>query len=155
MITVPAGCTASPEVLIAIPENLSGLIPRSVFWNVRRTDSTSVVKRLCVGTVCDYLVQHEMLHLYGTKATGPSDWFLTLSPVEVHRMRPFHKKPDSLLDRTRFENRADGPRVSTPERAVLELLRATGKCQALHQSHELVESANRIRADVLSELLRK
>ena len=38
---------------------------------------------------------------------------------------------------------------------MLELLRATGKCQALHQSHELVESAYRIRADVLSELLRK
>jgi hypothetical protein len=104
--------------------------------------------------VCDYLEQQEMLHLYGTKATGLPDWFLTQSAVEDHHMLPFHKMPDSLLYRTPFENGADGPRVSTPERAVLELLSEIGKHQPLHEAHELMESAYSLRADVLSDLLR-
>lgn len=100
-----------------------------------------------------YLAQQETLHLYGTKAAKLPDWFRKRFPAEYHRKRLFHELPDSLLYVTAFENRADGPRVSTPERAVLELLSEVGIRQPLQEARELMESTYSLRADVLSKLL--
>lgn len=100
-----------------------------------------------------YLAQQETLHLYGTKAAKLPAWFLKRFPAEYHRKRLFHELPDSLLYVTAFENRAGGPRVSTPERAVLELLSEVGIRQPLQEARELMESTYSLRADVLSKLL--
>ncbi len=101
-----------------------------------------------------YLAQQEMLHLRGTRAAKLPDWFLGRFPAEYHSQRLFHERPDSLLDVTAFENRADGPRVSAPERAMLELLSEVGIRQPLQEARELMESAYSLRADHLSRLLR-
>jgi hypothetical protein len=101
-----------------------------------------------------YLAQQETLHLYGTKAAKLPDWFLKRFPAEYHRKRLFHEQPNSLLYMTALENRAGGPRVSTPERAVLELLSEVGIRQPLQEARELMESTYNLRADVLSNLLR-
>ncbi len=101
-----------------------------------------------------YLAQQETLHLYGTKAAKVPNWFLKRFPAEYHRKRLFHEQPDSLLYVMSFENRADGPRVSTPERAVLELLSEVGIRQPLQEARELMESTYSLRSEVLSKLLK-
>jgi Transcriptional regulator, AbiEi antitoxin, Type IV TA system/Transcriptional regulator, AbiEi antitoxin N-terminal domain len=100
-----------------------------------------------------YLAQQETLHLYGMKATKLPDWFLKRFPAEYHRKRLFHEQPGSLVYVTPFENRSDGPRVSTPERAVLELLSEVGIRQPLQEARELMESTYSLRADALGKLL--
>lgn len=100
-----------------------------------------------------YLAQQETLHLYGTKTAKLPDWFLKRFPAEYHRKRLFHEQPDSLLYVPAFENRAGDPRVSAPERAVLELLSEVGIRQPLQEARELMESAYSLRADTLSKLL--
>ena len=100
-----------------------------------------------------YLAQQETLHLYGTKTAKLPDWFLKRFPAEYHRKRLFHEQPDSLLYVPAFENRAGDPRVSAPERAVLELLSEVGIRQPLQEARELMESAYSLRADTLNKLL--
>jgi hypothetical protein len=102
-----------------------------------------------------YVAQQEPLHLYGTKATSLPGWFLERFPAQYHRKRLFGREANSLLYVRPFEDRADGPRVSTPERAVLELLSEVGVRQPLQEARELMESTYNLRADVLSKLLKK
>ncbi len=53
-----------------------------------------------------------------------------------------------------FEGRPNGPNVSAPERAFLELLSEVGVQQPLAETRDLAESTSGLRASVLSELLR-
>jgi hypothetical protein len=101
-----------------------------------------------------YLAQQETLHLYGTKATKLPSWFLERFPAEYHRKRLFQEPPNALLYVAPFDDRADGPRVSMPERAVLELLSEVGVRQPMQEARELMESTYSLRADVLGELLK-
>lgn len=101
-----------------------------------------------------YVSQGERLHLYGWAAKRLPDWFLTRFLAEYHRNRLFREQPDALLHAGPLENRSGAPRVSAPERAVLELLSDVGIRQPLQEARELVESANSLRADVLRELLK-
>ncbi len=54
-----------------------------------------------------------------------------------------------------FEKRRDAPQVSSPERALLEVLSEVGVRQPLKEAQELTESAYSLRADVLRELLQR
>ena len=54
-----------------------------------------------------------------------------------------------------FENSSGAPLVSTPERALLELLSDVGVRQPLQEARELIESTYSLRADVLRELLQR
>ena len=74
--------------------------------------------------------------------------------AEYHRKRLFAEPLDRLLHVAPFEDRADGPQVSAPERAMLELLSEVGVRQPLQEARELMESAYNLRADVLRELLK-
>jgi Transcriptional regulator, AbiEi antitoxin, Type IV TA system/Transcriptional regulator, AbiEi antitoxin N-terminal domain len=103
--------------------------------------------------VRQYVSQRQTLHLYGLAATKLPDWFRERFPSEYHRKRLFDEQPDTPLHVAPFENRSDGPRVSAPERALLELLSEVGVRQPLQEARELMESAYGLRADVLRELL--
>lgn len=81
-------------------------------------------------------------------------WFVERFAAEYHRKRLFAKPLDRLLHVAPFEDRADGPQVSAPERAMLELLSEVGVRQPLQEARELMESAYNLRADVLRELLK-
>ena len=70
-----------------------------------------------------------------------------------HRKSLFDERPDALLHVGPFEQRNEAPQVSTPERALLELLSEVGVRQPLQEARELVESAYSMRAEVLSGLL--
>jgi len=101
-----------------------------------------------------YVAQQETLHLYGSMAAKLPAWFVERFPAEYHRKRLFAEPPDRLLHVAAFEDRAGGPRLSAPERAMLELLSEVGVRQPLHEARELMESAYNLRADVLRELLK-
>jgi Transcriptional regulator, AbiEi antitoxin, Type IV TA system/Transcriptional regulator, AbiEi antitoxin N-terminal domain len=102
-----------------------------------------------------YLQQQKTLHLYGAKAAKLPDWFVERFPAEYHSKHLFQEQSSALLHAPPFENRAGSPRVSMPERAVLELLSEVGVRQPLQEARELMESAYSLRADVLRELLKQ
>ncbi|MFZ1622882.1 type IV toxin-antitoxin system AbiEi family antitoxin domain-containing protein [Dokdonella sp.] len=58
-----------------------------------------------------------------------------------HRKSLFDERPDALLHVGPFEQRNEAPQVSTPERALLELLSEVGVRQPFQEARELVESA--------------
>jgi len=101
-----------------------------------------------------YIAQQETLHLYGSVAAKLPAWFVKRFPAEYHRKRLFAEPPDKPLHVAQYEKRSDGPLVSVPERAMLELLSEVGVRQPLQEARELMESAYNLRADVLSELLK-
>lgn len=100
-----------------------------------------------------YVSQQPVLHLYGWAAGRLPAWFTERFPAEYHRKRLFDEQPDALLHVGPFEKRSAAPQVSTPERALLELLSEVGVRQSLQEAREIVESAYNLRADVLRELL--
>jgi hypothetical protein len=102
-----------------------------------------------------YVSQLPVLHLYGWKAGRLPGWFTDRFPAEYHRKRLFKEGHDSLLHVGPFENREGAPLVSTPERALLEMLSEVGVRQPLQEARELVESSYSLRADVLSDLLKR
>ncbi len=54
-----------------------------------------------------------------------------------------------------FENHDSAPLVSTPERALLELLDEVGVRQPLQEAREIAEGTYNFRADTLMDLLRQ
>lgn len=105
--------------------------------------------------VRQYLSQQPLLHLYGWDAGRLPDWFTARFPAEYHRKRLFDEEPSSLLHAGPFEQRGGTPRVSSPERALLEVLSDVGIRQPLQEARELAESSYSLRADVLRELLKR
>jgi hypothetical protein len=102
-----------------------------------------------------YVAQQPVLQLYGWAAGRLPAWFTDRFPAEYHRKRLFDERPEALLHVGPFEQRTGAPQVSTPERALLELLSEVGVRQSLEEAGELVESTYSLRADVLRELLER
>ncbi|CAN1537486.1 Transcriptional regulator, AbiEi 3 antitoxin, Type IV TA system [Burkholderiaceae bacterium] len=100
-----------------------------------------------------YVSQRPVLHLCGWTAGRLPGWFTERFPAEYHRKRLFDEQPGAMLHVGPFENRGGAAQVSTPERALLELLSDVGVRQPLQEARELVEGAYSLRADVLRELL--
>lgn len=100
-----------------------------------------------------YVSQRPILHLYGWKAGRLPNWFTQRFPAEYHRKRLFEEQPDALLQVRPLEKEG-GPLVSSPERALLELLSEVGVRQPLQEAREIVESTYSLRAGVLGDLLK-
>ncbi|OJY54880.1 type IV toxin-antitoxin system AbiEi family antitoxin domain-containing protein [Thiobacillus sp. 0-1251] len=105
--------------------------------------------------VRQYLSQQSVLHLYGWTTARLPGWFTERFPAEYHRKRLFDEPTNDPLHAGPFEKRDGAPRVSTPERAFLEVLSEVGVRQPLQEARELAESAYSLRADVLSDLLQR
>ncbi|MDO9401586.1 MAG: type IV toxin-antitoxin system AbiEi family antitoxin domain-containing protein [Polaromonas sp.] len=105
--------------------------------------------------VRQYLSQQSILHLYGWTTVRLPGWFTERFPAEYHRKRLFDEPPADPLHAGPFEKRDDAPRVSTPERTLLEVLSEVGVRQPLQEARELAESAYSLRADVLRDLLQR
>ena len=104
--------------------------------------------------VRQYVPQQTILHLYGWTSTRLPDWFVQQFPGEYHRKRLFSEKPDHMLQVGSFENRDNAPLVSSPERALLELLDEVGVRQPLQEAREITESTYSLRPEVLTQLLK-
>lgn len=102
-----------------------------------------------------YVSQQPVLQLYGWVAGHLPEWFMERFRAEYHRKRLFNEHPEALLHVGPFERRNGAPQVSSPERALLELLSEVGVRQPLQEARDLVESTYSLRADVLSELLQR
>lgn len=101
------------------------------------------------------VIQQETLHLFGWSAARIPQWFVGEFPAHFHRMRLFKEKPHALLHVAPFANEADKPQVSSPERALLELLNEVGVRHPLSEVRELMESTYTLRGSVLAELLKR
>ena len=101
-----------------------------------------------------YVAQQETLHLYGWAAGVLPKWFQEHFPSEYHRKRLFKELPSAMRHVSPFESRAGAPKVSSPERALLELLSEIGVRQPLQEARELMENTYTFRADVLRDLLK-
>lgn len=104
--------------------------------------------------VRQYVSQQAVLHLYGWAAARLPNWFGQHFPAEYHRKRLFNERPEQMLSVGRFENRDNAPLVSTPERALLELLDEVGVRQPLQEAREIAEGTYSLRAEVLMNLLK-
>ena len=60
-----------------------------------------------------------------------------------------------MLGVGQFETHANAPLVSTPERALLELLDEVGVRQPLQEAKEIAEGTYTLRAEVLVDLLKR
>lgn len=99
------------------------------------------------------VAQQPTLQLYGW-ASGPLPaWFTERFTSSYHRLRLFEEKPEAILRVSRFQRKPDGPLLSDPERAVLELLSDVGVRQPLQEARDLLEGTPSLRANVLQELL--
>jgi hypothetical protein len=105
--------------------------------------------------VRQYVSQKAVLHLYGWVAACLPEWFVQHFPSEYHRKRLFDEKPEQMPGVGRFENHDGAPLVSTPERALLELLDEVGVRQPLQEAKEIAESTYNLRAEVLMDLLKR
>lgn len=101
------------------------------------------------------VAQQETVHLFAWSGTPLPRWFTTEFSVEYHRMRLFKEKPNALLHVAPFANEANAPLVSSPERALLELLNEVGVRQPLSEARQLMESTYTLRGTVLTELLKR
>lgn len=105
--------------------------------------------------VRQYVSRQPMLLLYGWANARLPEWFVKHFPSEYHRKRLFKEKPEQMLGVGRFENRDNAPLVSTPERALLELLDEVGVRQPLQEAREIAEGTYNLRAEVLMDLLKQ
>ena len=105
--------------------------------------------------VRQYVSQQGVLKLYGWVSARLPDWFAPNFPSEYHRKRLFKEEPGQVFGAGRFENRDNAPLVSTPERALLELLDEVGVRQPLQEAREISESTYNLRAEVLTDLLKR
>lgn len=105
--------------------------------------------------VRQYLSIDPKLHLYGLESAKLPGWFTDAFPAEYHRKRLFESDSTGMKHVGPFEGCADGPNVSAPERAFLEMLSEVGVRQPLAEARELAESAYSFRVRVLGALLRE
>jgi hypothetical protein len=104
--------------------------------------------------VRQYVSQQSTLHLYGWVAGRLPSWFTDTFPSDYHRKRLFDEKAETPLHVSRFADNQT-PLVSSPERALLELLSEVGVRQPLSEARELTEGTHTLRAAVLSQLLKR
>jgi hypothetical protein len=100
-----------------------------------------------------HVSQRPGLQLYGWGSGPLPAWFVDHFPSRYHRLRFFDEPPEAPLRLSRFPRRTDGPLVSEPERAVLELLAGVGVWEPLQNARDLLEAVPSLRVAVLQELL--
>lgn len=99
------------------------------------------------------LAARERLILWGDKAATLPTWFTSFFAADYQATHLFDPGLDADVGLTPLPGgRPDLP-VSTPERALLELLSDVGKGQELEEARHLVESARTLRLPVLDQLL--
>lgn len=98
--------------------------------------------------------QQPFLRLSGWQAGHLPGWFTERFPAEYHRNRLFEEQPATPLYVRPFENREGAPLISTPERALLEVLSEVGLRQPMHEARELVRSSDSLRGEIMLDLLK-
>lgn len=101
-----------------------------------------------------YVLQRSTLRLYGVGRFRIPAWFKERFPAEYHVKHLFDEPSDAPLSVTRFRDQDEGPRVSAPERALLEMLSEVGVRQPVEEARQLTESTHTLRRSDLTTLLK-
>ena len=95
----------------------------------------------------------ETISLWGEKSARLPAWFVEPFPAHYQATHLFDAKTPVDLGVAPLPAGRSDLLVSTPERAILELLSEIGKRQSLEEAKHLVEGARALRLNVLEELL--
>jgi len=98
------------------------------------------------------LAAQERLSLWGDKPTTLPAWFTATFPADYQATHLFDAAVSSSTGLAPLPGGHPDVLVSTPERALLELLSDVGKTQGLEEARHLAESARSLRMQVLDEL---
>lgn len=99
------------------------------------------------------LPSREILTLWGTKGTRLPEWFSKRFPSRYTVRELFEPKTASVGIQNLPES-PEGPPVSVPERAMLEMLSEVGVYQEVEEARSVIEGLRSLRTDVLQTLLR-
>lgn len=99
------------------------------------------------------LAAKELLSLWGDAPAKLPAWFTEHFPAHYQAAHLFDRALPPALGLAALPDGRPDVLVSTPERALLELLSEVGKRQGLEEASHLLESAHTLRLPVLDELL--
>jgi hypothetical protein len=96
----------------------------------------------------------EILTLWGRKNTRLPEWFSARFPSRLTVRELFSAKLPHDFGLQPLAESPDGPPVSVPERALLEMLSEVGVHQEIEEAKLIMEAARSLRADILATLLK-
>lgn len=99
------------------------------------------------------LAARELLSLWGDAPASLPAWFTDSFPAHYQASHLFDMALPPTLGLAALPDGRPDVLVSTPERALLELLSDVGKRQGLEEASHLLESARALRLGVLDELM--
>jgi hypothetical protein len=99
------------------------------------------------------VAHQETLILWGSRKGTLPPWFLERFPARFSAARLFDDDLPADFGLTPLSESPDGPRVSVPERALLEMLSEVGVHQPVEEAHGIVESVRQLRSRQLATLL--
>lgn len=100
------------------------------------------------------LSPREHLVLWGNVRRSLPEWFTSRFPCRYVSKSLFSKKLPAGFGLQSLPQTPDGPHVSVPERAVLEMLSEVGVRQGLEEARNILESVRSLRSEVLATLLK-
>ena len=99
------------------------------------------------------LSPRERLVLWGDARRSLPEWFTTRFPCHYVSKSLFSKELPAGFGLQPIPEEPDGPLVSVPERALLEMLSEVGVRQSVEEARNIMEGVRSLRPDVLSRLL--
>jgi len=100
------------------------------------------------------LPARETMTLWGRKNTRLPDWFSARFPSRLTVRELFSTKLPRDFGLQPLAESPEGPPVSVPERALLEMLSEVGVHQEIEEARLIMEAARSLRPDILATLLR-
>jgi hypothetical protein len=99
------------------------------------------------------IATRERLVLWGKERARLPAWFAAEFPVRYVSKQLFSANLPAGFGLQPLPEQPDGPLVSVPERALLELLSEIGQGEGIEEARHIVETLRSLRSDVLTTLL--
>lgn len=99
------------------------------------------------------VAHQETLILWGARKGAPPSWFLERFPARFSSARLFDDELPVNSGLAPLPESPDGPKVSAPERALLEMLSEVGVYQTVEEARGTMESVRQLRSRQLATLL--
>lgn len=100
------------------------------------------------------LSPHERMNLWGDAPWNLPEWFISRFPSSYVAKSLFAKKLPADFGLQPLPETPNGPLVSVPERALLEMLSEVGVRQGVEEARNIMEGVRSVRPDVLETLLK-
>lgn len=100
------------------------------------------------------VAHQDTILLWGRREHAPPKWFLERFPTRFSSARLFDDQLAWDFGLAPLAESPDGPTVSSPERALLEMLSEVGVHQSIEEARGIMESLRQLRSQHLASLLR-